>query len=129
MVSLSDPIGDLLTRMRNAQHAKHDTCTAEWSRLKEQLCQVLKSEGWIADVQVTGEAPKQCIEVTFHPEKERLTIARVSKPGRRVYSAVSDIKPVLNGFGIAVVSTSKGLMTDAQARKEKVGGEILCTIS
>ena len=107
MSSLSDPIGDLLARMRNAQNAKHESCTAPHSTLKLALCELLKKEGWIADVQVIGDAPKQEVEVTFSTEKDRLTLARVSKPGQRVYASAGDIKPVLNGYGIAVVSTSK----------------------
>ncbi len=125
----SDPIGDLVTRMRNAQHARRATCRAPWSKIKEQLLELLKREGWIADVAVIGEAPKQDLEVTFHPDKPPLELKRVSKPGRRAYSSSTDLKPVLQGFGIAVITTSKGLLTDKEARKHKVGGEVLCTIS
>jgi len=129
MSIVSDPIGDLLTRIRNAQHARKHDCTAPWSRMKQQLCEVLKKEGWIADVQVEGDAPKQQVRVTFSEEKPKLTLDRISKPGRRIYTSAADLKPVLHGFGIAIVSTSEGLMTDTEARKKGIGGEVLCTIS
>ena len=115
--------------MRNAQHARRHTCKAPWSKIKQDLLELLKSEGWIADVAVIGEAPKQDLEVTFASDKPTLEIKRVSKPGRRAYTSSSDLKPVLQGFGIAVLTTSKGLLTDKEARKQKVGGEVLCTIS
>jgi len=129
MTYVTDPIGDLLTRMRNAQHVKHTQCRAPWSRIKQELCELLKKEGWIADMQVVGEAPKQEIEVTFVEDKPALTLKRVSKPGRRVYAGTGELKPVLHGFGIAILTTSQGLMTDVEARKQKIGGEVLCTLS
>lgn len=128
MSYVNDPIGDLLTRMRNAQKARKAVCSAPHSKMKLQLCELLKKEGWIADVKVTGEAPKQDIEVTFDPEK-KLLLSRVSKPGRRVYAKSEELKPVLRGYGIAVLTTSEGIMTDAEARKKKIGGEVLCTVA
>lgn len=128
MTYVNDPIGDLLTRIRNAQGARRMSTTAPWSRLKQALCELLKKEGWIEDVKVIGEAPKQMLEVSFIPGKT-LTLQRVSKPGRRTYAGHEDIKPVLRGYGIAVLTTSKGLMTDAEARAQKIGGEVLCTIA
>lgn len=128
MSGISDPIADLLARMRNAQSARKDACRIPHSRLKQQLCELLKREDWIADVAVEGEVPSKEIVVTFIPEK-KLTLERVSKPGRRTYTKAADIKSVLRGFGIAVLTTSKGLLTDKQAREQKVGGEILCTVS
>ena len=129
MTYVTDPIGDLLTRMRNAQKVGHDSCRTSFSKIKHQLCELLKNEKWISGVEVLGDAPKQEIEVTFSEEKPEMEIKRISKPGRRVYSGKSDLKPILRGYGIAVLTTSKGLMTDVQARKEGVGGEILCTIA
>lgn len=129
MTYVTDPIGDLLTRMRNAQKAGRTSCAVPMSRLRMELLNVLKREGWIADAQTTGEVPKLQIDVTFVPGKT-LTLKRMSKPGRRTYVSVDELKnPVLHGFGIAVLTTSKGILTDAQARKENVGGELLCTIS
>ena len=128
MPFLTDPIGDLLTRMRNAQSARRSTCRAPLSGLKLELCEVLKRDGWIQNVTVTGEAPKQELEVTFAADK-KLTLKRVSRPGQRVYSKSIELKPVLRGYGVAILTTSKGLMTDTEARKQKVGGEVLCTIA
>jgi small subunit ribosomal protein S8 len=129
MPNLTDPIGDLITRMRNAQKARKPSCRGQWSTINEELCNVLKSEGWIAEVRVLGEAPHQEIEVTFNPEKPTLQLKRVSKPGRRVYAGSKELSPVLRGYGAAIITTSQGLLTDAQARQKKVGGEILCTVS
>ncbi|MBI3619389.1 30S ribosomal protein S8 [Candidatus Peregrinibacteria bacterium] len=129
MVYLSDPIGDLLTRMRNAQHARRPECQAPWSKINQHLCELLKKQGWIEEVEVIGEVPKQEILVTFSKEKPALTLERKSKPGRRLYVGFTELKPVLQGFGMAVLTTSEGLLTDRQARKRKIGGELLCTIS
>lgn len=129
MTVVNDPIGDLLTRMRNAQHARRATCRAPWSKLKQQLLELLKRDGWIADVAIVGEEPKQDLEVTFASDKPTLELKRVSKPGRRAYTSSSELRPVLQGFGSAILTTSAGLMTDKEARKQKVGGEVLCTIS
>ena len=129
MPYLTDPIGDLVTRMRNAQMARRAACRAPWSKIKQELCEVLKREGWIADVRVVGDAPKQEIEVAFLPTKQRLTLKRISTPGRRVYAKSAELKPILRGYGAAILTTSEGLMTDGEARKRKLGGEVLCTVS
>ncbi len=129
MVIVSDPIGDLLTRLRNAQRARRDVCRAPWSKMKQQLLELLKREGYIADVTVVGEEPKQEVEVTFSKDRPELELKRVSKPGRRVYTSINELKPVLQGFGIAVLTTSQGLLTDKEAKAKKIGGEVLCTVS
>lgn len=128
MTFVNDPIGDMLTRLRNAQGARKEMCRVPHSRLKKELAELLKKEGWVESVDVTGEAPKQWLEITFVPGKT-LILERVSKPGRRVYRRTAEMKQVRRGYGAAVLTTSKGLMTDSQARKEKIGGEVLCTIS
>jgi small subunit ribosomal protein S8 len=128
MTYVTDPIGDLLTRMRNAQGARRATCIAPWSRIKQELCELLKKEGWIEEVRVIGEAPKQHVEVSFVPGKT-MELKRMSKPGRRLYAGAAELKPILRGYGIAILTTSQGLLTDKQARERKVGGEVLCTIS
>ena len=128
MTYVTDPIGDLLTRMRNAQSARRMTCSAPWSRIKQELCELLKKEGWLEDVRVAGEDPKRSLEVVFLPEK-RLELQRVSKPGRRMYAQAKQLKPVLRGYGVAILTTSEGLMTDGEARKRKIGGEVLCTVA
>jgi small subunit ribosomal protein S8 len=128
MTFVTDPIGDLLTRMRNAQAARKHTCLAPWSKIKLELLELLKRDGWIENVEVVGEAPKQELKVTFAADK-KLQLKRESKPGRRMYSKSSALKPVLRGYGIAVLTTSEGLLTDKEARKKKIGGEVLCTIA
>ena len=128
MTYVTDPIGDLLTRIRNAQAARRLGCQAQWSLLKQKLCELLVREGWLRDVWVSGEDPKREIEVTFVPGKI-LVLKRVSRPGRRWYAKVAEMRPILRGFGIAVLTTNLGVMTDKEARKKKIGGEILCTIS
>ena len=97
--------------------------------MKKSLLELLKKEELISDVQVVGDSPKQELEVTFSESKPQLTLKRVSKPGRREYKGVKELKPVLRGFGMAILTTSQGLMTDVQAREKKMGGEVLCTIS
>jgi small subunit ribosomal protein S8 len=129
MVHLSDPIGDLITRLRNAQSARKTSCMAPHSRIKQELCELLKKEGYVADVRVIGDAPHQELEVVFLEDKPALALKRLSTPGQRRYVGYQDLKPVLSGHGIAVITTSAGLLTDKEARKRKVGGEILCTIS
>lgn len=125
---VNDPIGDFLTRMRNAQDARKAGCSAPWSKMKLELAELMKKEGWLADVKVTGDAPKQDIEVTFDPEK-KLLLSRVSKPGRRVYAKSEELKPILRGYGMSILTTSQGIMTDKEARQKKIGGEVLCTIA
>ena len=129
MPYVTDPIGDLIARMRNAQRARKHACRAPWSRTKQQLCELLKQEKWITDVSVEGEGTHKELIVTFADDHSALEMARVSKPGRRVYQGYRDIKPVLRGYGIAILTTSQGLMTDVQARGKRLGGEVLCTIS
>lgn len=127
-MTFTDPIGDLLTRMRNAQAARRATCVAPHSRIKVELCELLKRNGWIDDVRVLGDEPKQKIEVVFK-KGPALAIYRRSTPGRRVYAGAAELRPILRGFGIAILTTSQGLMTDAEARAKHIGGEVLCTLS
>jgi small subunit ribosomal protein S8 len=126
---MSDPIGDLLTRIRNAQRVRHEECRAPWSRIKEELATLLKKEGWIAEYVIEGEGILREIVIRFVEGKAALELKRVSKPGRRVYAGYQDLQPVLRGYGIAVLTTSEGLITDRDARKKRIGGEILCTIA
>lgn len=128
MTYVTDPIGDLLTRLRNAQSARRAHCSAPHSRLKQELCELLKREGWLQEVAVTGEIPKRTLEVTFVPGK-KLHLKRISRPGQRIYSKSIDLLPVLRGYGQAILTTSQGLMTDSEARSRNIGGEVLCTVS
>lgn len=129
MSPVTDPIGDLLTRIRNAQAAGRMQCRAPHSKLRLQLCELLVREGWLQEVTVEGTAPKQDLVMTFRADHASLSLKRVSTPGRRVYRSVEELTPVENGFGIAVLTTSKGLLTDREARLQKIGGEVLCTVS
>lgn len=132
-MSMTDPIADLLTRIRNAILAKHDRLDVPTSKLKVGICGLLKQEGYIEDYEtIAAEAPVDTLRIYLRYTGEGIPavrrMARVSKPGRRVYRGADDIKPVLNGLGVAIVSTSRGLLTDRQAREQRVGGEVLCEI-
>jgi len=129
MSPVTDPIADLLTRVRNAQHARNTGCHCPWSRHNDMLCTLLKREGYLSEVEVIGEGKEKTLSLTFAPDRPPLTLRRVSKPGRRVYMGQKELKPVLRGMGLAVVTTSQGLLTDREARERGVGGEVLCTVS
>ncbi len=133
-MSMTDPIADMLTRVRNANIAMHDEVSMPSSKLKEALAEVLHSEGYIsaftAEDSSSTPGRKLTITMKYSPERERVIsgIKRISKPGLRIYKKSDEIPRVLGGLGIAVVSTSKGLVTDREARKGKVGGEVLCYV-
>jgi len=97
--------------------------------MKQELCELLKREGYLADCEVLGDAPHQELEVTFSKDKPELMLKRMSKPGQRQYRGSKDLRPVMQGFGLAVLTTSEGLLTDKEARKRNIGGELLCTIA
>ena len=131
-MSMTDPVADMLTRIRNGQSARKVSVLVPSSKLKLSLCEVLKQEGYIEDFTVGNEAQKSTIEVRLKYYQGSPVIEsaeRISKPGRRVYKPSKELPKVLGGFGIAIVSTSKGLMTDQQAKAVGYGGEILCYIS
>jgi small subunit ribosomal protein S8 len=132
-MSFTDPIGDMLTRIRNASSARHEKVLVPASRLKLRLAEVLKEEGYIKDYVLHQDEHKQgaiTILLKYSSDREPAIsdIKRVSKPGLRRYVATGDIPRVLNGLGTAILSTSKGVMVDREARKQKVGGELICTI-
>lgn len=131
-MSMSDPIADLLTRIRNAHLAKHDRLDIPTSKQKEAVCRLMKQEGYIENFEVIDGEPAGNLRIYLHYSDEGVPairrLARVSKPGRRVYRRADQIKPVLNGLGVALVSTSGGLLTDREAREQGVGGEIVCEI-
>ena len=133
-MTMTDPIADMLTRIRNANTAMHDEVSMPSSKQKEALAAILKKEGYIEgfDVADATDRPGSTLTVTmkYSPERARTIsgLRRVSKPGLRVYSAASEVPRVLGGLGVAVVSTSQGLMTDREARKRNVGGEVLCFV-
>jgi small subunit ribosomal protein S8 len=131
-MAMSDPIADMLTRIRNASKAKFNSVDIPGSKMKVELAKVLRNEGFIRNYKFIKDDKQGILRVYLkYGQAQANTIMgleRVSKPSRRVYVKSKDIRPVLNGMGIAVVSTSKGVMTDRQARKENLGGEILCNI-
>lgn len=129
---MTDPIADMLTQIRNAVRVERPHVDMPLSRVKRGLAEVLKREGYIWDYEeIEAEPAKQLrIELKYGPSGERVIqqIRRVSKPGKRVYSKSRDLRPVLNGLGISIISTSKGLFSDREARQQNIGGEVLCEI-
>jgi small subunit ribosomal protein S8 len=131
-MSMSDPIADMLTRIRNAQLAEKLSVAMPSSRVKASIAQVLKDEGYIEDFKVREEDGKTTLEVALkyyagEPVIEK--IERVSRPGLRIYKGRDDIPKIMNGLGIAIVSTSRGVMTDRKARATGIGGEVLCIVA
>ena len=127
----TDPIADMLTRIRNANQQKHETVSIPYSNLKNDLANILKNEGFVTDFVVNEEGNHKNIVITLkYKGNERVItgLKRVSKPGLRQYAKVNEIPKVLNGLGIVVLSTSKGLMTDKEARAKYIGGEVLAYI-
>jgi len=129
---MTDPIADMLTRIRNAVRVEHPHVEMPSSKVKRGLADVLKREGYIWDWVETEDHPVKQIrlELKYGPSGERVIqhIKRVSKPGRRIYSKSTELRPILNGMGITVISTSSGVISDREARQKKVGGEILCEV-
>lgn len=131
-VMVTDPIANMLTSIRNAQSARKETVRVPYSALKHRLAEVLRSAGYLGPVTVVGEAPRKYLEamLLYRSTGEAFVhgIRRVSTPGRRWYVRTAELSKVLSGHGIAVISTSKGLLTDSEARKYGVGGEIVCEV-
>ena len=131
-MSLTDPVADFITRIRNAQRARHQKLDVPASRLKLEIARILKEEGFIANFKSADEEGKKVLRVylKYGPNNESVinTINRISRPGCRVYVGRNDIGRVLGGLGINILTTPKGVMTGRQARKEGVGGEILCEV-
>ena len=129
---ITDPIADMLTRIRNANSAKHETVDIPASNMKKAIAQILLDEGYIASYKVIEDDKQGVIRVTLkYGENKSQVITglrRVSKPGLRIYSNVEDMPKVMKGLGIAIISTSKGIMTDREARKQNVGGEVLAFV-
>ena len=129
---MTDPIADMLTRIRNASMARHDRTEMPYSRLKEHVARVLKSEGFVDDVRISeGEGHKQLTVVLRYGRDKQSAldgVRRVSTPGRRVYVRHDRIPRVLSGMGVSILSTSHGVMTDKDARKQRVGGELICEV-
>lgn len=125
---ITDPIADLLTRIRNASRAKHEFVLIPYSKIKESLVAVLSAEGFIGEVKVVRNQKFPQLKAFLIPENSAIELVRKSTPGRRSYKACSDLRPVKNGYGIGIVSTSKGLFTTEKAIEEGLGGEYICEV-
>lgn len=128
----SDPIGDMLTRIRNANMAGHDSAEMPASKIKREIARIMKEEGFIRGYEVTNEGGRSRLRIhlKYGLGKERVItgLRRISKPGLRVYAGKDELPRVLGGLGIAILSTSQGIMTDKEARKRKLGGEVICYV-
>jgi small subunit ribosomal protein S8 len=130
-MSLSDPIGDMLVRIKNAQARNYKKVELPSSNFKVKIADILKNEGFIKDFKISQETKKPllAIDLKYYSGSPVIsTIERVSKPGRRIFSSADSLPKINNGLGIAIISTPKGVMTDVDARKQKVGGEIICKV-
>ena len=130
-MSLSDPIGDMIARVKNAQSRNHKKVELPSSNFKVKIAEILKNEGFVKDFKVNSEKNKNLLslELKYHSGNPVInTFERVSKPGRRIFSSAESLPKINNGLGIAIVSTPKGVMTDIDARKQRVGGEIICKV-
>lgn len=131
-MTMTDPIADMLTRIRNSLRASHETVDVPSSKMKVNIAKVMKTEGYIKNFKIVSEGRDKRLRIFLRYDEEGLSIIsglkRISKPSCRVYKGSDDIPKILNGYGISIVSTSKGLMTDKEAREAHVGGEILCSL-
>ena len=130
-MSLSDPIGDMIARIKNAQARNHKKVELPSSNFKAKIADILKNQGFIKDFKVVGEQkkPTLSLELKYHSGNPVISnFERVSKPGRRIFSSADSLPRINNGLGIAILSTPKGVMTDMDARKQKIGGEIICKV-
>ena len=130
-MSLTDPIGDMIARIKNAQVRNHKKVDLPSSKFKIKILDILKAEGFIIDYKINDENNKSTIKIDlkYHSGNPVIsTFQRVSKPGRRIFSSAESLPKINNGLGIAIVSTPKGVMTDIDARKQKIGGEIICKV-
>ena len=129
---INDPIADMLTRIRNAQVARHDSVTIPASNMKKAIAKILLDEGYVKSVETLNDGIQGSIKITlkYQDKKQPVIVGlrRISKPGLRVYATCEELPKVLGGLGIAIVSTSRGVMTDRAARKENIGGEVLCYV-
>jgi small subunit ribosomal protein S8 len=127
-----DPVSDLLARIRNAHLAKHDRVDVPTSRLKAEICRILKEEGFIRNFRLLDGSPVSVLRIFLEYDNAGSPaishLQRISKPGRRVYRGADDIRPVLNGRGLGVISTNQGLLSDKAARERRLGGEVLCEV-
>lgn len=127
-MTMTDPIADLLTRIRNAARARKNFVHVPYSQMKESIAKVLKEAGYVTEVQATGEGVAKELTIELSDEHRNITLKSVSKPGQRIYVKSREIPRVLSGMGLAILSTPKGVMSGDKARKAKIGGEFICEI-
>lgn len=130
-MSMTDPIADMLARIRNALHAQHPSVTMPGSKQKKRICEILKEEGYISDFSWTDDDKQGLLQIQLKYQGDEAAIEgmrRISRPGQRAYARGDDIPKVHNGLGILIVSTSKGMMTDRAARRHGIGGELICSV-
>jgi small subunit ribosomal protein S8 len=131
-MTMTDPIADFLTRIRNALLAKHETTEIPASKLKWRLAEILKTEGYIADARLVGEGRHKVIRISLKYDPGEISVIqslqRISKPGRRMYVTADHLPRVLDGLGMAVISTSRGVMPDRECRRLNIGGEVMCQV-
>jgi small subunit ribosomal protein S8 len=129
---LSDPLADLLTRIRNALRIKQKTVTLPYSRLKENLVKILVKNSYLKDYQLSGKPPRQSLEISLKYQNRQpaiTSLTRISKPGVRIYAAVAELNQLMRGRGLTILSTSQGILTAKEAKQKKLGGEIICQVS
>ncbi|OGJ55370.1 30S ribosomal protein S8 [Candidatus Peregrinibacteria bacterium RIFOXYB2_FULL_41_88] len=124
----TDPIADLLTRIRNASKVQKEIITVPYSNLKNEILKVMQKRGFVANIKMHTNEHEKELEVTLPKREEPINLKRISKPGQRIYIKGSNVPRVLHGLGIAIISTSKGVIDDSEARRQKLGGELLCEI-
>ncbi|MBI4231902.1 30S ribosomal protein S8 [Candidatus Peregrinibacteria bacterium] len=124
----TDPIADLLTRIRNAAKAHHQVLSVPHSTIKENILKIMQETGFISNYKAEGEGINKALLIDLKENAEELTLTRISKPGQRIYIKSQDLRHIKSGLGISIISTSKGLMTNVEARKQKLGGELICEI-
>ena len=132
-MAMTDPIADMLTRIRNGLQAEHETVVIPASKMKVEIARILKQEGYINGYRVEGETAKEktiTVDLKYGPEKQKVItgLKRISKPGLRVYAKGDNVPRVLNGLGIAIISTSQGMMTDKEAKQKHIGGEVVAYV-
>ncbi len=125
----TDPIADLLTRIRNAGNAHHQSVNVPYSTMKKNILKVMKKYKFIENYEINQSDTHKTIDITLKEDREEITLRRISKPGQRIYIKSKDLKIIKSGLGISILSTPKGLMSNIEARKENLGGEIICQIS
>lgn len=124
----TDPIADLLTRIRNGQKAHHETVTVPHSTIKENILKVLKGHGFIESYETVNAENFKVLQIELKTDRRDINFRRISKPGQRIYTKTTDLKTVKSGLGMKILSTSKGIMSNIEAKKQKLGGEIICEI-